>query len=108
MAMFQPVGDRVLVRPPDRQTVSDGGIHLPETAAQDKPQQGVVLATGPGRRLEDGTLVPMQVKPGQKIVFGAYAGVEFKAGKEDFVIMHEDDILMFEVEENANAQDAGG
>ncbi len=87
-----PLGDRVLVKPLDREEVSSGGIVLPDTA-KEKPQEGTILAVGSGRVLEDGTKVPMEVKQGDKVLYGKYAGTEIKIGTEDHLILSERDIL---------------
>ncbi len=87
-----PLGDRVLVKPLDREEVSSGGIVLPDTA-KEKPQEGTVLAVGSGRVLEDGSKVPMEVKKGDKVLYGKYAGTEIKIGADDHLILSERDIL---------------
>jgi len=87
-----PLGDRVLVKPLEREEVSKGGIVLPDTA-KEKPQEGTVLAVGSGRVLEDGTKVPMEVKSGDRVLYGKYAGTEIKIGDEEHLILSERDIL---------------
>jgi chaperonin GroES len=87
-----PLGDRVLVKPLEREEVSKGGIVLPDTA-KEKPQEGTVLAVGSGRVLEDGTKVPMEVKTGDRVLYGKYAGTEIKIGDEEHLILSERDIL---------------
>jgi chaperonin GroES len=87
-----PLGDRVLVKPLEREEISSGGIVLPDTA-KEKPQEGTVTAVGSGRVLEDGTKVPMEVKSGDKVLYGKYAGTEIKIGDEDHLILSERDIL---------------
>lgn len=108
MKTFRPISDRVLVKPPDKETVSEGGIVIPDTTEREKPQQGTILAVGPGRRVETGEIVPMNVKVGDSIVFGSYAGIDFKVQGQTYVIMHEEDILMVEEEGVSDAQDASG
>ena len=87
-----PLGDRVLVKPLEREEVSRGGIVLPDTA-KEKPQEGTVVAVGSGRVLEDGTKVAMEVKAGDKVLYGKYAGTEIKIGDEEHLILSERDIL---------------
>ena len=87
-----PLGDRVLVKPLEREEVSKGGIVLPDTA-KEKPQEGTVLAVGSGRVLEDGTKVPMEVKSGDKVLYGKYAGTEIKIEGKEYLILSEKDIL---------------
>ena len=89
---FRPLHDRVLVRRIDAATKTAGGIVIPDTA-QEKPQEGEVVSTGTGTRAEDGTLVPLDVKAGDKILFGKWSGSEVKLGGEDLLIMKEADIL---------------
>ena len=87
-----PLGDRLLVERLEAEEKTAGGIVLPDTA-KEKPIQGKVIAVGEGRRTEDGKLVPMQVKKGDKILFGKYSGTEVKLGGEEYLIMKEDDVL---------------
>ncbi|MEG3146472.1 co-chaperone GroES [Sphingomonas sp. RT2P30] len=89
---FRPLHDRVLVRRIEAATKSAGGIIIPDTA-QEKPQEGEVVSTGSGTRSEDGTLVALDVKAGDKILFGKWSGSEVKIGGEDLLIMKESDIL---------------
>jgi chaperonin GroES len=87
-----PLGDRVLVKPLEKEEISAGGIVLPDTA-KEKPQEGTVVAVGSGRVLEDGTKVPMEVKAGERVLYGKYAGTEIKIGDEEHLILSERDIL---------------
>jgi chaperonin GroES len=89
---FRPLGDRVLVRRVDEEEKSRGGIIIPDTA-KEKPQEGEVLAVGPGARNEDGDIVPLDVKVGDRILFGKWSGTEVKIDGEDLVIMKESDIF---------------
>jgi chaperonin GroES len=89
---FRPLHDRVLVRRIDAATKSAGGIIIPDTA-QEKPQEGEVVSTGSGTRGEDGVVTPLDVKAGDKILFGKWSGTEVKLGGEDLIIMKEADIL---------------
>jgi len=87
-----PLGDRVLVKPLEREEISAGGIVLPDTA-KEKPQEGTVVAVGSGRVLEDGTKVAMEVKAGDRVLYGKYSGTEIKVGDEDHLIISERDVL---------------
>ena len=92
MAKIEPLADRVVIKPPPKEEVSKGGIVLPDTA-QEKPQEGKIIAVGPGRLTEDGKRIAMEVKKGDKVIYSKYAGTEFKLDDEDLVIMREGDIL---------------
>ena len=92
MAKIEPLGDRVVIKPPPKEEVSKGGIVLPDTA-QEKPQEGKIIAVGPGRLTEDGKRIAMEVKKGDKVIYSKYAGTEFKLDDDDLVIMREGDIL---------------
>jgi len=89
---FKPLGDRVLVKIIEAEEKTKGGIILPDTA-KEKPQQGEVLAVGPGRILENGQRLPMEVKKGDKVIFAKYAGTEVKEGEEKYLLISERDIL---------------
>ncbi len=89
---FRPLHDRVAVRRVDSETKSAGGIIIPDTAAE-KPQQGEILAVGPGGRDESGKITPMGVKAGDRVLFGKWSGTEVKIDGEDLIIMKESDIL---------------
>jgi len=89
---LSPLGDRVVVRPTAREEMTKSGIVLPDTA-KEKPQEGEILAAGPGRILDDGKREPMDVKVGQKVLYGKYAGTEFKVDGEDLLIVSQKDIL---------------
>ena len=89
----KPLGDRVLVQPLDEKEVKKGGIIIPDTA-KEKPQEGKVVAVGKGKTNEkDGKLIPLEVKAGDKILFGKYSGSEIKLEGEEHLILREDDIL---------------
>jgi chaperonin GroES len=92
MAKIEPLGDRVVIKPTPREEVSKGGIVLPDTA-KEKPQEGKIIAVGPGRLTEDGKRIAMDVKKGDKVIYSKYAGTEFKLDDEELVIMREGDIL---------------
>jgi chaperonin GroES len=89
---LKPLGDRVVVEPIEQEEVTAGGIVLPETA-KEKPQQGNVVAAGPGARDEDGKHIEMDVKVGDKVLYAKYAGTEFKMGGKKLLILRESDLL---------------
>ncbi|HAK64023.1 MAG: co-chaperone GroES [Pseudomonadota bacterium] len=89
---FRPLHDRVLVRPLDAEEKTAGGIIIPGTA-QEKPQEGKVIAVGPGARREDGSIAKLDVKVGDTVLFGKWSGTEIKIKGEELMIMKESDIL---------------
>ena len=89
---FRPLGDRVLVKRVEEESKTKGGIIIPDTA-KEKPQEGEVLAVGPGGRDEDGDYIAMDVKVGDRILFGKWSGTEVKIDGDDLIIMKESDIL---------------
>ncbi len=89
---FRPLGDRVLVKRVDEESKTKGGIIIPDTA-KEKPQEGEVVAAGTGLKNEDGKITPLDVKAGDKILFGKWSGTEVKVDGEDLLIMKESDIL---------------
>jgi chaperonin GroES len=89
---FRPLHDRVVVRRIDAEEKSAGGIIIPDTA-KEKPQQGEVIAVGPGARGDDNELIPLDVKVGDRILFGKWSGTEVKIDGEDLLIMKESDIM---------------
>jgi chaperonin GroES len=89
---FRPLGDRVLVRRVEEEEKTKGGIIIPDTA-KEKPQEGEVLAVGPGARDDSGKLQPLDVRVGDRILFGKWSGTEVKLDGEDLLIMKESDIL---------------
>ena len=91
MKGFRPLGDRILIKRIKEEEKTKGGIIIPDTA-KEKPQEGKVVAVGKGK-YEDGKLIPIEVKVGDKILFGKYSGSEVKLEGEDLIIMREDDIL---------------
>jgi len=93
MAKIEPLGDRVVIKPTPKEEVSKGGIVLPDTA-KEKPQEGKIIAVGPGRLTEDGKRIAMEVKKGDKVIYSKYAGTEFKLNDEELIIMREGDILV--------------
>ena len=89
---FKPLHDRVLVRRIESQEKTAGGIIIPDTA-KEKPMEGEVIAVGSGHRAENGTVTPLDVKPGDRVLFGKWSGTEVKIDGEDLLIMKESDIL---------------
>ncbi len=89
---IRPLQDRIIVQRIEEEEKTAGGIIIPDTA-KEKPQIGKVIAAGNGRKTEDGKLVPMDVKKGDKVLFSKYAGSEVKLDGEEYLIMKEDDIL---------------
>ncbi|MBE9482166.1 MAG: co-chaperone GroES [Chloroflexi bacterium] len=89
---IQPLADRVIVKPIEREEVTKGGIIIPDTA-KEKPQEGEVLAIGPGRLSEDGNRIAMDVKVGDGVFYSKYGGTEIKVEGEELVILRESDIL---------------
>ena len=89
---FRPLHDRVVVRRIEEATTTAGGIIIPDTA-QEKPSQGEVISVGPGARAEDGSIVKLDVKKGDTVLFGKWSGNEVKINGEDLLIMKESDIM---------------
>ncbi|MEJ2718644.1 MAG: co-chaperone GroES [Deltaproteobacteria bacterium] len=89
---FRPLYDRILVERVESEEITKGGIIVPDSA-KEKPQQGKVIAVGQGKRLEDGKLVPLEVKAGDTILFGKYSGSEIKIEGNEYLIMKEEDVL---------------
>ena len=90
--MFKPIHDRVLIRPSDTEAKTPGGIYIPETA-KEKPIEGTVVSVGPGRRTDDGSLAPMSVSEGSRVLFSKYAGTVIRIEGVDHLIVREDEIL---------------
>jgi len=89
---IRPLGDRILVKPAEEKEVKKGGIIIPDTA-KEKPQEGKVIVAGPGKFDDSGKKIPMDVKAGDKILYGKYSGTEVKIDGAELLIMHQDDIL---------------
>ena len=89
---LEPLGDRVVVKPSHKEEVTKGGIVLPDTA-KEKPQEGKVIAVGPGRMTEDGKRIAMDVKVGDIVIYAKYGGTEIKEDDEELIILRESDIL---------------
>ncbi|MBM3507049.1 MAG: co-chaperone GroES [Alphaproteobacteria bacterium] len=100
--MFRPLQDRVLIRRIDSDTKSVGGIIIPDTA-KEKPSEGEVVAVGPGARDESGKLVPLDVKVGDRVLFGKWTGTEVKLDGEEFIVVKETDL--FGIVEDTEAKD---
>ena len=89
---LKPLGGRVIVEPIEQEEMTAGGIILPETA-KEKPQEGKILAVGKGKLNDEGKLIPMDVKVGDRVLYGKYSGSELKIDDQDCLIMHQEDIL---------------
>jgi chaperonin GroES len=89
---LKPLGDRLVVKPTPREEMTKSGIVLPDTA-KERPQEGEILAAGPGRTLDDGSREAMEVSVGQKILFQKYAGTEFKLDEDELLILSQKDVL---------------
>lgn len=89
---LEPLGDRVVVKPIPREDVTKGGIYLPDTA-KEKPQEGEVIAVGPGKVGDDGKRQPMELKKGDRVIYAKYAGAELKEEDEEYIILRESDVL---------------
>jgi chaperonin GroES len=91
-AKLEPLGDRVVVKPMPKEEVTKGGIVIPDTA-KEKPQDGKVIAVGPGRMTEDGKRIAMDVKVGDIVIYAKYGGTEIKENDEELIVLRESDIL---------------
>jgi chaperonin GroES len=89
---FVPLGERVIVKPIEQEQTTRGGIVLPDTA-KEKPQEGEVVAVGPGRLSDDGKRISMELSKGDRVVYSKFAGTEYKDGDEEYLILRESDIL---------------
>ena len=89
---LRPLQDRIIVKRVEEETMTAGGLFIPETA-KEKPQRGQIVAVGNGKKTEDGKVLPLDVKVGDLVLFGKYAGTEIKVDNDDFLMMREDDIL---------------
>lgn len=90
--MLKPLGDRIVVKALEAETTSRGGIVLPDTA-KERPQTGEVLAVGPGKTLDNGSIAALEIKVGDKVVYSKYGGTEIKVGGEEVMILRQDDVL---------------
>jgi chaperonin GroES len=89
---IRPLGDRVLVKALEKDKQERGGLIIPDTA-KEKPQEGEIIAAGKGKTTDDGKLIPIEVKVGDKILYGKYSGTEIKIDGDEYLIMHQEDIL---------------
>ena len=89
---LQPLGDRVVVKPLPREEITKGGIVLPDTV-KEKPQEGKVIAVGPGKMTDDGKRIPLDVKAGDTVIYAKYGGTDYKEDGEELIILRESDIL---------------
>ena len=89
---IRPLHDRVILKRMEEETTSAGGIVIPDSAAE-KPQRGEIVAAGTGKRLESGEVIPLDVKIGDKVLFGKYSGTEVKVDGSDLLVMREEDIM---------------
>lgn len=92
MANFVPLGERVIIMPIEQESQTKGGIFLPDTA-KEKPQEGEVVAVGPGRVSDDGSRIPMELAKGDRVIYSKFAGTEYKDGDDEYLILRESDIL---------------
>ena len=92
MANFVPLGERVVIKPIEQEQTTKGGIFLPDTA-KEKPQEGEVVAVGPGRVSDDGSRIPMELSNGDRVIYSKFAGTEYKDGDDEYLILRESDIL---------------
>ena len=90
---LKPMQDRLVIKPADEEQKTAGGIIVPDTATKEKPMQGEIIAAGPGKLGEDGKRLPLDVKVGDKVLFGKYSGNEVKVNDEELLVMREDDIM---------------
>ena len=89
---LEPMADRVIVKPVEKEEVTKGGLVIPDTA-KEKPQEGEVIAVGPGRISEDGKRITVDVKKGDRVIYARFAGTELKYDNEDYLVLRETDIL---------------
>ncbi|MDA3902695.1 MAG: co-chaperone GroES [Desulfuromusa sp.] len=90
---IRPLQDRIIVERVEEETTTAGGIIIPDTVSKEKPQEGKIIAAGKGKVTPEGKVLPLDVKPGDRVLFGKYAGSEVKIDGTDYLIMREDDIL---------------
>ena len=87
------LGDRIVIKPLEKEEARKSGLIIPDTA-KEKPQEGTVLNVGPGKTTDEGKLLPMHVKEGDRVLYGKYSGTEMKFDDEEYVIIHQDDVMM--------------
>jgi len=91
---FKPLGNRIVVKPLESdEQMSSGGIYIPDTA-KEKPQEGKVVAAGPGRLTDEGKRIPMEIAVGDTVVYSKYGGTEYKVGGTEYLVLREDDVLL--------------
>lgn len=90
---IRPIGDRIILKPISQEETTKSGIILPATVDKEKPEQGEVIAVGPGKMLDNGTVVPLSVKKGDKVIFTKYGPTEIKVDKKEYLVVKEEDIL---------------
>jgi len=90
--VLKPLGDRVIAKALEAEEKTAGGIVLPDSA-KEKPQEAEIIAVGPGTQMDSGKISPMDVKVGQKVIYGKYSGTEIKIGAEEYIILRQEDIL---------------
>jgi chaperonin GroES len=89
---FVPIADRIVILPLEREQTTKGGIYLPDTV-KEKPQEGEVIAVGPGRVSDDGTRIPMELAVGDRVIYSKYSGTEYKDGDDEYLILRDSDVL---------------
>ena len=89
---FVPLADRIVILPAEREQTTRGGIFLPDTI-KERPQEGAVIAVGPGRVSDDGTRIPMELAVGDRVIYSKYAGTEYKDGDDEYLILRDSDVL---------------
>ena len=89
---FVPLADRIVILPAEREQTTRGGIFLPDTI-KERPQEGEVIAVGPGRVSDDGTRIPMELAVGDRVIYSKYAGTEYKDGDDEYLILRDSDVL---------------
>ena len=92
MSNFAPLGERIIIKPIEQEQTTRGGIFLPDTA-KEKPQEGEVIAVGPGRATDEGSRIPMELSVGDRVIYSKFAGTEYKDGEDEYLIMRESDVL---------------
>jgi chaperonin GroES len=108
MASYIPKSDYVLVRPEEKkETRTETGLYIPETADQGKPQSGIAVEVGKGRYTEAGEFIPMDIEKGQRVLFGMYAGIPLEIGKTKYLVIRQEDILLVEVEDDHVEDEVG-
>ena len=90
---IRPLADRVVIKPAEREEKTKGGLFIPDTASKERPMEGEIVAVGDGRRTDEGALVPMSVKVGDKVLFAKYSGTEYNVDDVDYLVLAEKDIL---------------